>query len=424
MATYLPVPGTLPDGWCPATWQTVLNQFAALLPIEISGEDEILVQEDTPTVDERDKVWIKTLDVAPWVESINIWVPEIPPAGAWRPIPGQPVYFVDTGAADAMVITTGENMNSELFLTGRIFMVKANNTNTGAVTLAVDTVTAKSVKKQNNLDMEAGDFVAGQILLLAYDPVSNVFEVVNTLTPPATPAPVVIDTTGLTKMVTVSEYANPGLPTVIEHGIGNVPSYYRVGLYCETGGDGYVHGDEIPGDSVQVGAGLPPFTPVPITYKRLSQLWITFDAINVYTKGDFGNSGGTQWIYSKYGPLSATAGDIALDPNNWKVILRAFYLSPKVPSIDTQPVSLTKAAGTNAVFTVVASGDTPLDYQWQRNGVNIFDGGRLSGTATASLTITGVVDGVPPGGDEANYSCNVTSSIGTISSNTASLTVT
>lgn len=423
MATYLPVPGTLPDGWCPTTWQTVLNQFAALLPIEINGEDEILVQPDTPTVDERDKVWIKTLDVAPWVESINIWVPEIPPAGAWRPIPGQPVYFVDTGAADAMVITTGENMNSELFLTGRIFMVKANNTNTGAVTLAVDTVTAKSVKKQNNLDMEAGDFVSGQILLLAYDPVSNVFEVVNTLTPPATPAPVVIDTTGLTKMVTVSEYDNVGLPAVIEHGIGANPDYFRIGLYCETGELGYVHGDEVNGDSVQFCTGIVGNPPATVG-ERLSHLGVAFDSINVYTRPSSFLISGAQRLCAYWGPLSANSGLTVLSPGNWKFILRAFYLSPKVPAIDTQPVSLTKTAGQNAVFTVVASGDTPLEYQWQRNGVNIFDGGRLSGTATASLTITGVVDGVPPGGDEANYSCNVTSSIGTISSNTASLTVT
>lgn len=412
MATYLPTPGTLPAGWCPSTWQTVLNQFAALLPIVINGGDEVIIQADTPGVDDRGKLWVKTLDVAPWVDSIRIWVAEIPPSGDWRPIPGQPVYFVDTGAADAMVITTGESMNSELFLTGRIFMVKANNTNTGPVTLAVDSIAAKGVKKQNNVDMEAGDFVAGQILLLAFDPVSNVFEVVNTLAPEAPPAPVVVDTTGLVKM-TPSEDPIPaiGVETTIAHGFGAVPTSIRLTFKCATGELGYVAGDELDVDTITswyVGAerGRRPFR-------------VACDDENIYIR-----RGQVDDFRATYGPGTAGAADQSLTEAFWLLKTYAFYLAPKAPTITTQPVSLTKTAGQNATFTVVASGDTPLTYQWQRNGVNIFDGGRLSGTQTASLTITGVVDGVPPGGDEANYSCNVSNAEGSVSSNTASLTVT
>jgi hypothetical protein len=414
MATYLPVPGTIPNGFCPASWQAVLNQFAALLPIIINGEDEVIIQDDTPGVDDRGKVWVKTLDVAPWVDSIRIWVAEIPPAGDWRPIPGQPVYFVDSGAVNTMVITTGESMNSELFLTGRIFMVKANNTNTGAVTLAVDTVGAKAVKKQNSVDMEAGDFVAGQILLLAFDPVSNVFEVVNTLTPEPTPAPVIIDTTGLTKMIpSVDPIPAPGAAEyVIPHGFGAIPTNVRCVLSCVNPEFGYVTGDEVDVNditSVYLGVerGRRPFR-------------IACDDENIYIR----RHNLVTDLNVLYGPGNAALGEITLTEINWDIKTYAYYMAPKVPSIVTQPTSLSRAAGTNATFTVVAGGDTPLSYQWQRNGVNVFDGGRLSGTGTASLTITGVVDGVPPGGDEANYSCVVTSAIGTISSNTASLTVT
>lgn len=412
MATYLPTPGTLPAGWCPSTWQSVLNQFAALLPIIVNGEDEVIIQDATPGVDDRGKLWIKTLPAAPWVDSIRIWVAEIPPSGDWRPIPGQPMYFVDTGAVNTMVITTGEAMNTEAFLTGRLFLVKANNTNTGAVTLAVDTIAAKGVKKQNNIDLEAGDFVAGQIIMVAFDPDSNVFEVVNTLTPEPTPAPVVVDTTGLTKMVP-SEDPIPasGLETTIAHGFGAIPTSIRLTLKCVTGEIGYVANDEIDVDTVTswyVGAerGRRPFR-------------VACDDENIYIR-----RGQVDDLKVVAGPGLAGAGDLSLTEAFWNLKTYAFYLAPKAPSITTQPVSLTKTAGQNATFTVVASGDTPLTYQWQRNGVNIFDGGRLSGTQTASLTITGVVDGVPPGGDEANYSCNVSNAVGSVSSNTASLTVT
>ena len=413
MATYLPVPGTIPAGFCPASWQAVLNQFASLLPIIINGEDEVIIQVDEPGQDDRSKLWVKMLDVAPWVDSIRVWVPEIPPSGDWRPIPGQPVYFVDTGAVNTMTITTGEAMNSELFLTGRLFCIKANNTNSGAVTLAVDTIAAKAVKKQNNVDMEAGDFVAGQILLLAFDPVSNVFEVVNTLTPEPTPAPVVIDTTGLTKMIPSEDpIPAPGAAEyVIPHGFGSVPTKFWCSLVCKVTvfGNGYAAGDELPIEVIE-DAGIPQYPP----------FRITADDENIYIRRYYLATG----LNVLRGPTDSALLPVTLVEGDWRIKTYAFYMAPKTPSIVTQPTSLSRAAGTNATFTVVAGGDTPLTYQWQRNGVNIFDGGRLSGTGTASLTITGVVDGVPPGGDEANYSCVVTSAIGSVSSNTASLTVT
>lgn len=411
MATYLPTPGTLPSGWCPSTWQTVLNQFAALLPIVINGEDEVIIQADTPGVDDRGKVWIKTLDVAPWVDSIRIWVAEIPPSGDWRPIPGQPVYFVDTGAADAMVITTGESMNSELFLTGRIFMVKANNTNTGPVTLTVDSIAAKGVKKQNNVDMEAGDFVAGQILLLAFDPVSNVFEVVNTLAPEPVVLPPQTPETAVNMSATDVPVPGP-LGETVAHGLPGTPSWIRI-TYVPSGSGVEIDGDSIflkngtSGDSFGPGFGVT----------------ATNTHINIWRRRAFAVMGASL-VYAG-SSVSPTDNSVGITVGVGDVIrVRARYDIPRGITVSTQPVSQTKSAGQNASFTVAVLGDTPITYQWQRNGVNIFDGGRLSGTATATLTITGVVDGVPPGGDEANYSCVLTNTVGTVSSNTASLTVT
>ncbi len=53
------------------------------------------------------------------------------------------------------------------------------------------------------------------------------------------------------------------------------------------------------------------------------------------------------------------------------------------PAITTQPVSLTQCEGTNATFTVVATG-AGLTYQWRKGGVNI------AGATNASYTINNI----------------------------------
>ena len=83
------------------------------------------------------------------------------------------------------------------------------------------------------------------------------------------------------------------------------------------------------------------------------------------------------------------------------------------PAITTQPIDRTVSAGKTAKFSVTATGTTPLTYQWTKNGVNI------SG-ATKSSYIT------PPtvSGDNGSlFSAVVTNIAGSVTSNTAILTV-
>jgi len=48
---------------------------------------------------------------------------------------------------------------------------------------------------------------------------------------------------------------------------------------------------------------------------------------------------------------------------------------------------------------VTALGAPTLIYQWQKDGTNLVDGGNVSGSATATLTLTDVqTTVVPPGG--------------------------
>ncbi len=87
--------------------------------------------------------------------------------------------------------------------------------------------------------------------------------------------------------------------------------------------------------------------------------------------------------------------------------------SPTPPSITTPPANLTVIAPTPAAFSVVASGDAPLSYQWRRDGANI------PGATSASYTLTPTA----VGDSGAQFSVVVTNSSGTATSTAATLTV-
>lgn len=57
------------------------------------------------------------------------------------------------------------------------------------------------------------------------------------------------------------------------------------------------------------------------------------------------------------------------------------------PTITNQPVSVTVATNSTAVFVVGASG-TALSYQWYKNGTALIDGGDISGSTNSTLIIS------------------------------------
>lgn len=87
------------------------------------------------------------------------------------------------------------------------------------------------------------------------------------------------------------------------------------------------------------------------------------------------------------------------------------------PVIISNPISLLRCESDNANFTVNATG-SGISYQWQKNGVDLTDGARISGTQSNSLSIDQV-----NGSDVGNYSCIITGSCSTISTNPATLSV-
>ena len=74
--------------------------------------------------------------------------------------------------------------------------------------------------------------------------------------------------------------------------------------------------------------------------------------------------------------------------------------------------------GSDVSFSVTATSIIPLSYQWQKDGVDLTDGGRITGATTATLTITGIMES-----DEGGYRCVVTNDAGPVTSITATLTV-
>ncbi len=87
---------------------------------------------------------------------------------------------------------------------------------------------------------------------------------------------------------------------------------------------------------------------------------------------------------------------------------------PQPPAITSQPMNQTVAAGQSATFSVTATGNSPLSYQWYENGTAI-QGATSSSYTTAPTTAA-------DNGD--TFSVAVTDLGGTTTSNTVTLTLT
>ena len=74
--------------------------------------------------------------------------------------------------------------------------------------------------------------------------------------------------------------------------------------------------------------------------------------------------------------------------------------------ITSQPTAMSSCPGASysANFSVSATGQGTLTYQWKKDGVPMSNGGRVSGATSPSLTISQVQSG-----DAANYTCVVLS---------------
>lgn len=138
-----------------------------------------------------------------------------------------------------------------------------------------------------------------------------------------------------------------------------------------------------------------------------------------------------QWQFNSVNISGATSATLTLNSvttanaGNYRVIvsnsagtatsaqaLLTVNVLATAPTITTQPASQTVTAGSNATFTVAATGSTPFTYQWLFNGTN------LAGANSSILTLSGVTPA-----KAGTYSAIVSNSAGFAKSANATLTV-
>ncbi len=87
-------------------------------------------------------------------------------------------YVVDTGAADAYIITPSPAITA--YAVGQRFTFKASATNTTSSTVAVNGLAAKTIKKNDGAtNLAAGDIVSGQIVEIEYNATSDFFQMMS-----------------------------------------------------------------------------------------------------------------------------------------------------------------------------------------------------------------------------------------------------
>ena len=97
---------------------------------------------------------------------------------------------------------------------------------------------------------------------------------------------------------------------------------------------------------------------------------------------------------AKYSVVVSIAGSPALKATSDEVTLK---VNPAAPQITTQPQGQTIIQGQSAQFSVVTVGSNLL-FRWSKDGLELSDGGRVSGAATNTLNI-----GAVQSSDEGTY---------------------
>ena len=116
---------------------------------------------------------------------------------------------------------------------------------------------------------------------------------------------------------------------------------------------------------------------------------------NLSTPGSFDTNSLGARVDLPAGSLGAAVGDLDGDGRpdiaaSGTTVFQNLLPFGGPPIIIVQPADLTVPVNTTATFTAFIAGKAPLSYQWFFNGTNLSDGGRFTGSATASLSISNI----------------------------------
>jgi hypothetical protein len=131
-------------------------------------------------------------------------------------------------------------------------------------------------------------------------------------------------------------------------------------------------------------------------------------------------TGGNAWFKEPEGLAVDASGNLYVADTGNSIIRKVtptgqvttLGLAGSPPTITGQPASQSVAVGASVAFTVTASGDGPLTYQWKK------DGGDISGATSATYTI-----GSTSSASAGSYTVAVTNAYGTVTSSPATLSV-
>ena len=158
---------------------------------------------------------------------------------------------------------------------------------------------------------------------------------------------------------------------------------------------------------------------LPLSYQWQVNGTNLVDGTNLVTGGVF--SGSTSNVLTITDVQTNDSGDYTVIVTNIAgsvISSNAVLTVATSPVIVTQPTNQAVALGSNATFAVTAVGISPLSYQWQTNGVNLTDGGGISGSTNNVLTITDVQTN-----NSGSYTVVITNIAGSATSSNAVLTV-
>lgn len=101
--------------------------------------------------------------------------------------------------------------------------------------------------------------------------------------------------------------------------------------------------------------------------------------------------------------------------------LAGFQIVPRtndLPPSVTAPTSSAVYSGRTVRFAASAAGTAPLTYQWQKDGINVTNGGNISGATTGTLTVNPAT-----AADVGGYTLIVTNVGGAVTSSVAALAI-
>jgi hypothetical protein len=192
-------------------------------------------------------------------------------------------------------------------------------------------------------------------------------------------------------------------------------------------GTGYLDFTNASGDFVEFTVNVPSAGATPAEFRYANgggagdKLRLRVNGVTISPDLGFPNSGGWEVWKTVSTTLNLVAGtnQVRLTsvgagvPNIDHLKITASPPTPTAPSITQQPSSQSVLVGQNATFTVGASGTAPLSYQWQRDGMNV------AGATMPSFTLMNA----QLGDSGAAFRCVVTNSLGSATSNAATLSV-